>query len=139
MLFTRKRKSTYVSTIPPAGLTLNSGQLVFVKSCRYLGVTMDAWLTWAEHITAKIGQVKRTLHMIKPSISKMWGPKPDLMRWCWMAVARPSFTYGAFLWGQSVQKSHRSKLNTLQRQAMLQLGHFRRGSPHSGTGGDHEI
>ena len=40
---------------------------------------------------------------LRSSLGKLWGPKPYLMRWIYLQIVRPMFTFGALFWGQAVK------------------------------------
>ena len=130
MLFTRKRKSIYKDHIQD--LSLNGHTLTKVEDCRYLGLTLDSRLNWNKHILDKIAKARRILHMTKTSIGKIWGPSPEMMKWCYTACVRPALTYESFIWGQGLTALIRKKLSSLQRLGLMQLGHFRKGTPSAG-------
>ena len=68
----------------------------------------------------------------RASLGKLWGPTPKMMLWLYKAVIRPMHSYGSILWTKAVVKHLKPKLRTLQRLALLNLGHFRNGTPMAG-------
>ena len=102
------------------------------KEAKYLGVIVDCNLTWESHIMNKISQAKKVLFAAKGALGKLWGPKPELMKWLWTAVIRPMISYASIIWGKGIKTHLKAKLRSLQRLALLCLGHVRRGTPTAG-------
>lgn len=125
ILFTTKVK------VPDIDTTLKIGNQVieYVDSTKCLGVTFDKKLTWNEHINNKMKQAKMYLHQIKTSIGCTWGTNPEKMLWIWTSVIRPAISYASYIWGTKLTKTQRSKLNKIQRDALMQLRNFRFTTP----------
>ena len=127
VLFTRKRSKNV-----PSSLTINGTEIKFVKKVKYLGVTLDSELNFNEHIEGKIKKAKALLFMISKSIGKLWGPSPKLTKWAFTGMVRPMLSYGAIVWGKTLEnapKTRLDRLNRLNRLAALMMASCKSGTP----------
>ena len=129
ILFTRKRKAVDTDTIP---ITLDGTNLTYVEEVKYLGITLDAKMTFKHHIDNKIKQAKKYLFAIRSSIGSTWGPAPDKMIWIWETVIRPAITYGSLVWATYLTPAMTKRLNKVQRLALTTTGHYRRSTQETG-------
>ena len=113
-------------------LMLGAKEIKIVPHTKYLGVYFDSKLNWTEHITQKINAGKRTLHMLRNTLSATWGLKPGMMHWVYMSIIRPMVTYAAGLWSTKLGPKQQQQLITFQRFCLTKLGNFRHGSPAEG-------
>ena len=95
--FTRRRKD------PPAPLIIDGNPVVYEKTVKYLGVTMDSKLHWQVHVENKVKQAKRQLFALNSIVTKTWGPKPALIRWVYTGMVRPALSYASVNWAHEVQ------------------------------------
>jgi ribonuclease HI len=125
MICTRKT----LTDLPPP-LTLYGEQIPFSNTAKYLGVTLDSKLTWKPHLELKIKAAKRALMATRSYLSKTWGPSPKCARWSWTGVVRPALTYGCVVWAKAcTTKTQINTLTKLQRLALMQVAHVRKGTP----------
>jgi ribonuclease HI len=68
------------------------------------------------------------IHDKRISQNNMGAPQL-MMRWIWTSVVRPKLTYACAIWAQCCEEKHHTKLNRLQRLALLQQGQFRKKTP----------
>ena len=118
--------------LPTEKLKIGNKEIEISESAKYLGIIIDKKLCWRQHIEYKTKQAKKVLYMLRGAIGKNWGPRPDLIMWALRSVIRPSLTYGCIVWGQHVETRYHDELNQVQRLALLQMGHFRHGTPGAG-------
>ena len=128
MLFTNKKKIPEINL----ELTVNGSKIECTDHAKCLGVTFDNKLTWNKHINNKIKQAKLYMHQMKTSISRTWGPTPEKMLWIWNTIVKPAITYASYVWGTSLTKTQKDKLNKIQRLGLMQLGNFRYSTPTTG-------
>ena len=103
-----------------------------VKSIKYLGITLDNKLNWAEHINDKIDKARKLLFKIRSTCRKTWGPAPEMMLWAYQSVVRPVLSYGSLVFSHKLSSNNKTKLTRLQNLALMMLGNFRRGTPGHG-------
>jgi ribonuclease HI len=114
----------------PNSLKLYSQEILFSKTAKYLGVTLDDKLSWRPHIENKIKKAKRTLMAIRSTIGRSLGPSLMCARWSWTGVIRPALTYGAIVWLRTPSQAWaKKKLQRLQRMALSQIAHVRPSTP----------
>ena len=124
VLFTRRRKQ------PTKSLIIDGKPIAFQQEVKYLGVTLDSKLHWTPHINEKINKAKRFISQVAAITRNNWGPKPQLMRWAYLAIVRPMFCYASMIWGHRAQ-SLADKLRRINRMAMNTFGSFPRSTPTS--------
>jgi ribonuclease HI len=129
VLFTTK---TEIGENTEEKLYINGNVVPLSNEAKYLGLTLDSKLSWNIHVDNKIKSAKRAMHMIRNTTGKLWGPKPEIMVWGYEAMVRPILLYWIFVYGHSVTKTQMNKMKSLQRQALMQLGNFRKGTPGDG-------
>ena len=132
MVFHKTRNSVKIP-MPNIKLGINGKPLKMVNSAVYLGFTLTSNLKWAEHIKTKVNAAKRKLFKFKSAIKPNWGPPHLSTRWLYTSVVRPAVTYGALVWGNSVQNEKvQEDLRRLQGLGLMQQGLFRRNTPRRG-------
>ena len=130
ILFTRRRDGETV--LEDRSLQMNGQEIEFKNHTKYLGITLDKKLTWNEHIKQKSKQAKKLLMVLRSSLGKTWGPKPELTKWIWTGIIRPMICYGSFIWGSRLLKGQIKKLGSIQRMCLMLTGHVRRSTPTEG-------
>jgi ribonuclease HI len=66
-------------------------------------------------------------------MGKFWGPNPNMTKWIYTNIVRPTFTYGCIAWGKTTRtKDFQNKAKRLQRLALCDIGPIRTHSPTSG-------
>jgi ribonuclease HI len=100
---------------------------------RYLGVIFDTKLSFRPHINDKFIKAKKLLFASKNAMGKIWGPRPNLTKWLYTNIIRPTFTYGCIAWAKMTRtKEFLTKAKRLQRLALCDIGPIRTHSPTSG-------
>ena len=132
MVFQKTRNIVKIQ-MPNIKLGINGKPLKMVNSAVYLGFTLTSNLKWADHIKNKVGAAKRKLFKFRSAIKPNWGPPHLSTRWLYTSVVRPAVTYGALVWGNSVQNEKvQDDLRRLQGLGLMQQGLFRRNTPRRG-------
>ena len=122
--FSRKK----AMTIPH--IKIGNEYVPYSNSAVYLGVTLDAKLTWKLHLQDRVTKSKKYL-MKMNSISKaIWGPKPKLSRWVFRCIVRPMIVYASVVWAHSIDRpTLENKLRRLNRMALATMTMFPRSTP----------
>ena len=83
-----------------------------VDSHPYLGVTIDAKLSWTKHIKGTASKSAKTLGLLKRTL---YPAKPKVKEAAYNMLVRPKFEYGAIAWNphtqnniDTLEKIHRS-------------------------------
>lgn len=101
-----------------------------VKSVKYLGIILDEKLLWNKQIEYISDKGRKTLYAARKMVSKSWGLSPNAKLWLYKQIVLPRITYGCVAWWTvSKIKTKISKLNTLQRTAMLMITGATRSTP----------
>lgn len=113
--FTKKRKLEGLSTP-----TFFEKQIQYAQEVKYLGVILDAKLTWNAHIAYAINKSKMALMATRRAVGKTWGLAPHITHWLYTTVVKPKITYGATVWWPKVEQSTaKLELSKLQRLACI--------------------
>ena len=83
-------------------IRIDSNNIPYSDTVKYLGLTLDSKLSWGPHIKQKAIACKRFLYMVARVARDAYGPSPKIMRWSYLSVVRPMMTYGALCWGHMV-------------------------------------
>ncbi len=128
VFFTRRRK---LPTYKP--LTVNGEKVEYSDGCKYLGVYIDKKLTWTQHVQEKIDKCKKLLHSVKATVGKRWGVNPQLVRWAYTGIVRPTLAYASHVWWSfTPSKTTITQLNRLSRLACLSIAKVHRSTPTKG-------
>ena len=96
----------------------------------YLGLTLDARLTWKAHLDNRIRKSKHYLMKMSNIAKATWGPKPSLMRWVFRCIVRPMFSYASVIWAHSIDSVVlQRKLRRINRLGLCTLTLFPRSLP----------
>lgn len=124
VLFTKKNKLLNLR------LELNGQGIPLSTSVKFLGVHLDSKLMWSVHLDAAIRKAKATLWTLRACFSSTWGLTPKIMRWLYIAVIRPSLSYGCVVWWKrTILETARSKLSKVQRLACIAMTGALRSTP----------
>lgn len=112
--FTKRRKLNLKAP------QLDGLSIQFSKEVKYLGVTLDAKLTWKPHIDKTISKATGAFWACRKLFGKTWGLKPKMIHWSYISVIRPIVTYASIVWWTKTNEiTTQSKLQKLQRLACL--------------------
>jgi hypothetical protein len=83
---------------------------------KYLGVVLDLWLTWREHLDVKVRMAHSFLWACRRACGVTWGLRPRVDDWPHVSIVRPPITFAYLVWWPDCQRvSTEKKLSTLQR------------------------
>ena len=123
MLVTNKRK------FPRKKLSIYGNEIEEYNCIKVLGLDIDKDLNFSAHIGSRISKAKRILMATKSVMSKIWGPRPELVRWILEGVVNPIITYAAHVWWNKITATIRSKLSSLQRLGLCMIAPVRPSTP----------
>ena len=113
--FTIKRKLPGFFEPHLFGMTLHRSM-----SIKYLGVILDSCLTWNEHVDVKVKKAHNLMWACRRACGVMWGLKPRVVHWLYVAIIRPTVTFASLVWWPGCQSaSAKRKLSRIQRLACL--------------------
>ena len=125
--FTRRKKKN------PFELKVNGTPVPFSDTVKYLGVTLDSKLHWTSHIQEKIVKCKRLLMTLVSATRSNIGPKPNMMKWAYTGIVRPTLSYAALVWAHEIgSKRIKDQLKRLDRLAMLAFAQTKPSTPTEG-------
>ena len=128
VFFTRKRK---LPSFKP--ITVNGTKVDYSDGCKYLGVYIDSKLTWKHHIQTKIDKCKKLLYLIKATVGRKWGINPQLVRWAYTGIVRPTLAFACHIWWNfTPSKTTITQLTRLSRLACLSIAKVHRSTPTKG-------
>lgn len=120
--FTRGRKKHLIN------INVNGRVLEQIDNIKYLGIWLDKGLRWGKHINEIWDKVQRFLSLLKVLAGSNWGVHPKHIRRLYVALLRSRMEYACFLYDSST-KTHLSKLDKVQNQALRIIGGFIRSTP----------
>jgi hypothetical protein len=80
------------------GMTLRCSMLV-----KYLGVILDSWLTWREHVDVKVRKAHNLLCACRRACGVMWRLRPRVAHWLYVSTIRQSITSASLVWWPGCQ------------------------------------
>jgi len=78
-------------------LKFNNKPIPLHQSTKYLGITLDKRLTWANHTKNKRKQLNSRLHLLRPLLKSKINLKNKIL--IYKSIIRPIWTYGIQIWG----------------------------------------
>jgi hypothetical protein len=67
-------------------------------SVECLGVILDSWLSWREHMDVKVRKAHNLLWARRRAYGVTWGLRPGVVYWLYVSVIRPSVTFASLVW-----------------------------------------
>jgi ribonuclease HI len=109
---------------------LNGKVIAEVEEFKYLGVIIDNKLSWTSHIKHIIEKSRKSLWATRAMVAKSWGISPKIMMWVYKQIILPRITYGSVVWWHKAKiKKYSSKLDSLQRAALMMVTGAMRSTP----------
>ena len=93
-------------------------ELVYSKVVKYLGITLDKRLSWAQHVEGRINKCSYLLNKLSRTVGREWGFSPNRIKWVYTAVIKPKLMYGSMVWSHAVTPTSNKRLDRLQRKAL---------------------
>lgn len=103
---------------PP--VTLYGTQIPPTTTVKYLGLTLDRRLTWAQHTRVKRLQLNLRLRMLKSLLVNNKYTNLNTKLLIYKSLIKPIWTYGIQLWGNA-KKSNTNRIQTFQNIRLRKL------------------
>jgi ribonuclease HI len=103
-------------------LKLFNEGIAFVKQVKYLGVILDATLTWNAQLEHLKDKATKSFWSCRRMVGSTWGLKPKITHWLYTQVILPRIYYGSIVWWHKCKQEIAQKmLNSLQRMASVAI------------------
>ena len=128
LCFTKKRIKEKLEE-PEFQLKVNNSEIEWVKSIKYLGVTLDApTLTWNKHYDELLREGLQRINIMRAISGTSWGAGRELLLSFYKAYIRSKLSYGAAATASACQ-TRQEILERIQNAAMRVALGARRTSP----------
>lgn len=87
------------------------------QAVKYLGVHLDARLTWKYHILKKLNESHTRMVQLYPIINRKSSMKPECTMLIYKSLIRPLMTYACVIWGNT-SISHINRIQVLQNKIL---------------------
>lgn len=122
MIFSRGRKIRQLS------IKINNNELLIVDTFKYLGLWLDRSLRWSKHVNETLEKAMKFINLIRVLVGPGWGLHPKHVRTLFISLIRSRLDYACFLYNNSA-KTHLTKLDRLQNQALRIIGGYIKSTP----------
>ena len=95
-------------------------QIPITSTVKYLGLTLDRRLTWAQHTRIKRLQLNLRLRMLKSLLVNNKHTNLNIKLLMYKSLIKPIWSYGLQLWGNA-KKSNINRIQTFQNIALRKL------------------
>ena len=93
-----------------------------VQNVSYLGVILNAKLSWKPHIKSRAAKANNCLMICRQTVDTQWGISPKTMHWIYSVKVRPVISYASTVWCAGLEKGTcKGILNTIQRKAYMAI------------------
>jgi hypothetical protein len=104
--------------------------LRFSESAKYLGVILDAKLTWKKQVDARVRKARNMMWACRRVCGRRWGLRPRVVFWLYASVVRISITYASLVWWPGCGTARAKQLlSSVQRLACLGITGAMRTTP----------
>ena len=125
VLFTRRYKPEKLKTI-----TFFNNVLVTSDQVKYLGVILDAKLSWKQQVEAKCKKALALMCQLRRVTGVTWGMTPKTVFWLYTTIIRPYISYAVVVWWPRVNlKTVNNQFEHIQRLACLYITGAMRTTP----------
>lgn len=116
LLFSRKRVKC---NMDPVIVEMNGYRLPLSQTVRYLGVVLDAKLTWNAHLAGVVKKTSSLLMSLTSAARRTWGLNFNSIRTIYEGAVRPICLYACFTWLSALeQKRYVNMLQGVERRAL---------------------
>jgi ribonuclease HI len=124
VLFTRSRRK-----VKEPDLWMEGKKLEYSDEMKYLGVTVQKRMSWANHVNERVRKAGKLMNMVRNVIGQKWGLDPDKTLWTHTAIVRPKVSYASMVWAHGIGAVATKKLEQLQRKVLLGTSAAMRSTP----------
>lgn len=117
MFFTRRRNRRF---LPSGPIKLNGKLINWAIQLKYLGLTLDAKLTFKQHIDITVEKASKRIKMLYPLINRKSKLNFKNKLIVYKTILRPTVVYGSPVWG-SCAKTHRIKCQLYQNKMLKMI------------------
>lgn len=96
---------------------INDNTITYAKSVKYLGITFDSKLLFAEHINKAVTRASAITAMLYPLFARSSKLTQRTKLLLYKSIVRPIMTYGSPVW-TSAAKTHQKRLQIVQNRAL---------------------
>lgn len=122
--FTKKRKVNLKS------FKIGEVEIQVSSQVKYLGVILDAKLSWNAHLDSTINKAINALWLCSKTVGRKWGLRPKMIMWIYTSIIRPKITYASLVWWPKTREATAGmKLAKLQRLACIAITGAMRSTP----------
>lgn len=114
MWFTRRRKQEF---LPQSNLQLNSINIEWSETCKYLGVTFDKKLTFEKHLSNTVHKVNLMVKILYPFINRKSKLSIENKLLIFKTIFQPVLTYASPVWADCAN-THIKKLQICQNKVL---------------------
>lgn len=107
---------------------INNTSLPKVDTFKYLGLWLDSRLRWRKHIEETAQKTSKLINILKILAGSGWGLHQKHLRRLYISLVRSRIDYASFFYDNSC-KTHLSKLDKIQNQALRVIGGYIRSTP----------
>ena len=100
-----------------------------VKELKYLGIYIDQKLNWEKHLDYITEKAMASLFICKRIVGSKWGLKPRMMYWVYTAIVGAQVWYKKCFMMRCGRKVTHTKLQKVQRLALLMITGASKSSP----------
>ena len=128
MCFTKKKIKDRLEE-PELQIKINGENIEWVKSCKYLGITLDApTLTWSKHFEELAREGMQRINIMRAISGTSWGANRELLISFYQSYIRSKLTYGAAATSSACQ-TRKNTLEKIQNAALRVALGARKTSP----------
>ena len=120
-----KTQCIFFNTKDNISLNLNGQKVKGLDNAKYLGIIIDKYLTFKEHIKSLAKKGKKSLHILAHMSGKNWGLTSMQKRRIYRNYILPKMTYGEELFDLAPKK-YLNTLDRIQNQALRNISGLRK-------------
>lgn len=110
----------FTNSLKDISLTINNAIITPSQSTKYLGIVVDKYLSFKEHVNQLCEKVSKFNIILQRLVKPTWGLNPQIVRTFYLSVIEPIMLYGSSIWSKVINtKAYQNKLLRIQRKYLL--------------------